>query len=71
MDPVGLIPAAGGVFAICGAVFDWSFFIDNYKARFLVSVIGRKGARIFYGCLGLFVFISGALLALGLLPDAQ
>jgi len=70
MDPVGLILAAAGVFAICGAVFDWSFFIDNYRAKFLLFALGRKGTRIFYVCLGLFVLIGGVLMALGLLPEA-
>ena len=70
MNPFGLILVAAGLFSICGAVFDWDFFINSRKARFYVSIFGRVGARIFYAILGLVIVILGALITLGILKDA-
>ena len=70
MNPVGLILVAAGLFSICGAAFDWDFFINSRKARFFVSILGRTGARIFYAILGLVIVVLGALITLGILKDA-
>jgi hypothetical protein len=70
MNPIGLVLVAAGLFSICGAVFDWDWFINSYKARFFVSIFGRNGARIFYGILGLVIVVMGTLLTLGILKDA-
>ena len=43
---------AAGIFSICGALFNWDWFLNNWRARFFVRVLGRGGARIFYGLLG-------------------
>ena len=51
-----------GLFPIAAAVFDWDFFFDNYKARPLVKLLGRDGARIFYGVLGFVLIFAGILL---------
>jgi purine-cytosine permease-like protein len=71
MNPIGLLLVAGGIFSVCGAAFDWDFFINSRKARFFVTVFGRTGARIFYGVLGLAVVVMGALITLGILKDAR
>lgn len=71
MNPVGLILVAGGIFSICGAVFDWDWFINHYKAQFFVTLIGREGARIFYGILGAVLVVMGALITVGILRDAN
>ncbi|MBM4004241.1 MAG: hypothetical protein FJ295_13295 [Planctomycetes bacterium] len=70
MNPIGLILVAAGLFSISGAVFDWDFFINSRKARFFVSILGRTGARIFYGILGLIIVVIGALITLGIVRDA-
>lgn len=70
MNPFGLVLVAAGLFSICGAAFDWDFFINSRKARFFVSTLGRKGARIFYAVLGLVVLVLGALITAGILQDA-
>lgn len=70
MNPIGLFLVAAGIFSICGAVFDWNFFINSRKAQFFVSTFGRKGARIFYGILGLAIVVLGTLIAAGILKDA-
>lgn len=70
MDPIGLILVAGGLFSICGAAFDWDFFILSRKAQFFVSIFGRNGARVFYFILGLIIVVMGAMMTLGVLKDA-
>ena len=70
MNPIGLLLVAAGLFSICGAAFDWDFFINSRKARFFVSTFGRTGARIFYGLLGLGIVILGTLITMGVLKDA-
>ena len=49
----------GGLFSIAGAVFNWDFFFSNSKARVFVRLLGRTGARIFYGILGIAIIIIG------------
>jgi hypothetical protein len=70
MNPFGLILVAAGVFSICGAAFDWDFFINSRKAQFFVSMFGRNGARIFYAILGLAIAVGGTLISLGFIKDA-
>ena len=70
MNPFGLILVAFGIFSICGAAFDWDWFINSRKARFFVAILGRTGARIFYGILGLVIIVIGVLVTLGILKDA-
>ena len=59
MNPVGLILVAAGVFSICGAVFDWEWFINSRKAQLWVTLLGRTGARIFYAVLGAILCVVG------------
>ena len=70
MNPVGLILVAAGLFSICGAAFDWDFFLNSRKAQFFVSMLGRTGARGFYGILGLVIMVLGALITSGILKNA-
>lgn len=41
-----------GAFSLAGAVMDWDWFMNSSRAAFFVKIMGRKGARIFYGLLG-------------------
>ena len=61
----GLLLVAAGIFSICGAVFDWDWFMNNRRARFFVSIFGRNGARVFYIVLGMLLIVFGILLASG------
>jgi hypothetical protein len=63
---LGLMFVGAGIFSVCGAAFDWDWFIDSSKARFFVPIFGRTGARIFYAILGIVLAVIGALMALGL-----
>ena len=67
MNLFGLLVIAIGIFSICGAAFDWDFFLNNYKARFFVTILGRTGARMFYGIFGLVIVIVGALTTVGVM----
>ncbi len=66
MNTFGLVFIVVGIFSICGAAFNWDWFINHYKARMFVALLGRTGARIFYGILGAALSILGALVSMGL-----
>ena len=59
-----------GVFAICGAWFDWDFFMNHRKARVFVRLFGRNGTRLFYGVLGTAILVLGVLLVMDVLENA-
>ncbi len=56
---MGLLIMAAGGFSIAGAVGDWDFFMHNRKARIWVALLGRGGARVFYGILGSALMVGG------------
>ncbi len=58
------IGIAGGIFSIAGALFNWDWFMNNSRARGIVDLLGREGARVFYGLLGVFVLILSILMVL-------
>ena len=61
----GLFVIAAGILSLCGAIFNWDWYMNHRKARFLVKILGRGGARVFYGALGLGLIVLGGLLLLG------
>lgn len=65
MDPKGLIIVACGLFSICGAFFNWDWFMNHRKARFLSNFLGRSGARLLYGILGGALVVLGGAIASG------
>jgi Immunity protein 17 len=69
MNPLGLLMAAAGVFAVAGGIFDWEWFMNHRKARFLSRLITRTGARVFYIVLGLGIVLLGALMTFGVIQD--
>jgi hypothetical protein len=71
MNPLGVLWIAIGVFALCGAVFDWQWFMNHPKTRFFTSILGRTGARKFYGLLGIGLVVLGVLFAYMLIPDTR
>lgn len=71
MNPIGLFLVAAGLFSICGAAFDWDWFIQSRKARFFVATFGRNGARIFYGLLGTGIAVLGVLITIGIVTNAS
>jgi len=68
---IGWVFVGCGIFAICGAVFNWDWFMNHRKARFFVRLVGRTGARIFYGFLGATLAVLGVLIGLGIIESSQ
>jgi drug/metabolite transporter superfamily protein YnfA len=48
----GTLFVFAGCFSIAGAYFNWDWFMENRRAWIFVKLLGRNGARIFYGLLG-------------------
>lgn len=71
MNPMGLILLAAGAFSMCGAWFDWDLFMESRKARLFVAILGRNGARVFYGILGLTIALAGLLVFLGIVQGSR
>jgi hypothetical protein len=70
MNPFGLLIVAAGLFGMAGGVFDWDWFMNHRKARFMCAILSRNGARIFYVLLGLGLVVLGTLLTTGVIQDA-
>ncbi|MFK7800298.1 MAG: immunity 17 family protein [Anaerolineae bacterium] len=56
-----------GLFTIAGALFDWDWFMLSRRARWLVGIFGRDGARIFYALLGVGFIVFGGMALFGLI----
>ncbi len=65
MNLFGLFFVAVGVFPLLGGVCDWEWFMNSRKARFIVTILSRNGARIFYAVLGIVIVIFGILVTMG------
>jgi Immunity protein 17 len=61
MSPLGLLIIGVGVFALAGSICDWDWFMNARKARFMVAILTRNGARIFYALLGLALGTLGII----------
>ncbi|MFZ2958861.1 MAG: Imm17 family immunity protein [Candidatus Ozemobacteraceae bacterium] len=68
---MGWLFVAIGIFSICGAIFEWNFFMNHRKAQFLINLVGKTATRVFYGALGILLTIMGSLMALGIIPHAK
>ncbi len=62
---LGLLLLLSGLFSVAGGAFGWTWFLHSRRARFIVSLIGRTGSRIFYVILGLLLTVLGASVLLG------
>lgn len=71
MNPIGLGFIAAGLFAAIAGVGNWDWFMNHPKARFMCSVFGRSGARIFYVVIGIAFIVLGALFAAGVIQDSK
>jgi multidrug efflux pump subunit AcrB len=52
MNWEGLLILCAGLFALAAAIGNWDWFFEHSKARIVVSLFGRTGARGAYGVLG-------------------
>lgn len=64
---LGLMLLGAGILSICGAALNWDSLFESKKTQFFVKILGRNGARGFYGVLGVVVAVMGVLMALGLI----
>ncbi|MHC4259220.1 MAG: immunity 17 family protein [Planctomycetota bacterium] len=71
MNLIGLFFVAAGLFATAGAIYDWDWFTNARKARFLVKALSRNGARIFYAVLGLALVLFGLLATMGIIELSE
>lgn len=59
-DIFGLIIGfGGGIYCILASILNWEFFFNSKKANLFVTILGRNGARIFYGLLGACLVFLG------------
>ncbi|MCC7012787.1 MAG: immunity 17 family protein [Planctomycetes bacterium] len=61
---LALIVIAVGAFSLLCAIKDWDWFILSAKAKLVVLLLGRKGARIFYAVLGIVLIAMGVIVLL-------
>jgi len=62
MNMTAMLLILTGLFAISGAGFDWDWFMENHKARFMSELLGsRTRGRIFYLILGVGIAPIGFL----------
>lgn len=59
---LGIILILAGVFTVTGAICNWDFFMNSFKSRFWVKLLGRNKTRIFYGIVGTGIIIFGTTL---------
>jgi len=57
---ISLFFIVAGVFTTSGGILNWNWFMLSRRARLIVRIFGRGGARVFYVVLGV------AILGLGL-----
>ncbi|MGB0432335.1 MAG: immunity 17 family protein [Bacteroidia bacterium] len=53
---LSILVAGAGAYSIVASINDWEFFFKSRRATLFVKMFGRKGARIFFSLLGLFMF---------------
>lgn len=66
---ISLLIGLGGCFSIVCSIGDFDWFINNRKAQSVVKLLGRNGARLFYGILGAALLVLAILLGFGLLQS--
>ena len=47
-----------GITALLASLLDWEWFFTTENTRFIVKHVGRKGARITYGILGMLLIAA-------------
>jgi hypothetical protein len=67
MEAVGLLIVGIGLFSLGGAIFNWNWFLSNWRAKPFVRIFGRDGTRLFYGLLGVVFIVIGVLIMEGII----
>jgi hypothetical protein len=61
---IALLAIAAGIFILLGGINNWDWFMRSFRAGLFVKTIGRQGARVVYGILGIVLITIGVLLLL-------
>ena len=64
-----LLIIAAGLLTMFSGIMNWDWFINRRRSTFLVALLGRTGARLFFILLGMIVTSIGLLLATGVLTS--
>ena len=56
-----------GIIPLLGAIFNWDWFFNSRKAKNMVKILSRTGARIIYGSFGLIFVVFGMLGVMGVI----
>ena len=67
MTHSGWIFMAIGLFSVVCAACDFEWFMNHRKARIVLRILGRTGARVFYIVLGAAIMVLGGLVLFGAL----
>ena len=65
MKPFATVFVLIGILALCGGIFNWDWYMNHRKARFMVNLFTRNGARFFYALVGTALIVYGVLLLMG------
>jgi len=60
-----------GGFSAFFAAMDYDWYMESRKARFLVAIIGRANARLFYIAVGVTFMVGGLLALLGIIGSSS
>lgn len=66
---VGSVAIGLGLLVCSAAVFNWEWYYRLHKARWIESICGRGGARVFFVILGIGLIVLGVSIATGILSD--
>jgi hypothetical protein len=61
---IALLAIAAGIFSLLGGINNWDWFMRSFRAGLFVKTIGRQGARVVYGILGIVLITICVLLLL-------
>ena len=62
-----LLILLAGLLAMLAGILNWDWFIAQRRSAFLVTLLGRTGARLFFILLGVALTSVGLLLITGTL----
>lgn len=66
----GLIFLMPGAISTLASLFNWDWFFSTKTASFFVDNLGRTGARVFYGVLGIALLIAAVMIIQSLVSQS-
>ena len=62
---VGFLTIVLGSVVVLAAIFNWQWYYELNKARWVESMCGRQGARVVFAVLGVALIVLGGAIAYG------